>query len=58
MRKKTIKIKHIQCNVCQNEVPKSVAKSFEGSDYVFYFCGPNCYDNWLKKRDKGKKETA
>ncbi len=58
MREKNTKIKHIKCNVCKNEVPKSVAKSFEGTDYMFYFCGPSCYDHWLKKSDKDKKELA
>lgn len=37
----------IACEVCLKEIPKSVAQSHEGADYVYYFCGDECYQEWL-----------
>lgn len=36
----------IACNVCLKEIPRSVAQSAEGADYVYHFCGPECYERW------------
>ena len=36
----------IACTVCLAEIPRSVAQSHEGPDYVYYFCGPACYEKW------------
>lgn len=36
----------IACAVCLAEIPRSVAQSLEGPDYVYYFCGPACYEKW------------
>lgn len=37
------------CYTCLKEVPKSAANTFEGRDYIRYFCGHDCYDQWRKK---------
>ena len=37
---------YIPCGVCQHEIPLSAAVWREGSDYVAYFCGLECYDRW------------
>lgn len=37
----------IACEVCLKEVPRSVAKSHEGAEYVYHFCGAQCYQEWL-----------
>lgn len=37
----------IACQVCLKEIPRSVAQSEEGVDYVYYFCGDACYQEWL-----------
>ncbi|NOR43030.1 MAG: DUF3330 domain-containing protein [Gammaproteobacteria bacterium] len=36
----------IACDVCMREIPVSEAKSEEAAEYVFYFCGPDCYEAW------------
>lgn len=36
----------IACEVCLKEIPRSVARSYEGPDYVYYFCGAECYEKW------------
>ncbi len=38
----------IPCKVCLKEVPKSLARTFEGEDYVSYFCGLDCLHEWEK----------
>jgi hypothetical protein len=42
----------VSCDVCLKEVPKSEAQSPEGSDYVLYFCGLDCYEQWKKQKDR------
>jgi Domain of unknown function (DUF3330) len=37
---------YVPCGVCQREIPLSAAVWREGSDYVEYFCGLECYDRW------------
>jgi hypothetical protein len=43
----------VACKVCLKEIPRSVASSQEGLDYVLFFCGDNCFVEW----QKGTKET-
>lgn len=45
----------LQCNVCLKEIPKSLAKSEEGDEYVYYFCGGDCHDKWLKENGDSNK---
>lgn len=40
----------VSCQVCLKEVPRSVAKSLEGADYVYYFCGADCYQRWRSQQ--------
>lgn len=39
----------VACQVCLREIPKSVAESLEGPQYVYYFCGADCYAAWQDK---------
>ncbi len=41
----------VACCVCMTEVPKSVAASFEGEDYVVHFCGADCHQKWREQQD-------
>jgi len=45
----------VSCHICLKEVPKSVAESLEGSEYVYYFCGADCYQQWQQRPDAGNK---
>ena len=38
----------IECEHCHTRIPATVAFSFEGADYIYYFCGPLCLDAWCK----------
>jgi len=40
------------CYTCLKLVPKSAARSFEGEQYIKYFCGPDCYAEWQKQTKK------
>jgi YHS domain-containing protein len=44
----------VACRICLKEIPKSVAESAEAVEYVYYFCGPECYTQW---RDEGAAEA-
>ncbi len=36
----------IECDHCHTGIPATVALSFEGADYVYHFCGPQCFEAW------------
>ena len=38
----------LSCEVCLEELPASGAKSEEVEEYIYYFCGPDCYKEWLQ----------
>ena len=38
----------VACTVCQKEVPASEAYVQEAGDYVYYFCGPDCFETWRR----------
>jgi len=42
----------VSCRECQREVPSSEAKSVEGRDYVWYFCGLDCYERWRRRAER------
>ena len=44
----------IDCEVCFEEIPDSVAMTEEGEDYVVHFCGLDCYAAW-KEKNKTKQ---
>lgn len=39
----------VACEICLKEIPRSVAQSHEGTDYVYHFCGAECYQQWQAK---------
>ncbi len=48
---------HVACEVCKKEVPKTEATVAEAADYVMFFCGLDCYDEWKKDADNGNGEA-
>lgn len=40
----------VSCEECLKEIPSTVADTFEGPEYVHYFCGLNCLDKFKQKR--------
>ena len=45
----------IACEICMKEIPRSVAQCPEGAEYVYYFCGADCYQHWQEKEGAKKK---
>lgn len=43
----------ISCSECGKEIPPSEAQSAEGEDYMWYFCGLDCFDRWQKRKSPG-----
>jgi hypothetical protein len=43
----------IPCSMCRKEIPLSAALTPQGTEYVGYFCGIECYDEFT-----GRKESA
>lgn len=39
----------VACATCLAEVPKDLALTVEGPDYVHYFCGLECLAKWQEK---------
>jgi hypothetical protein len=37
----------VRCSCCRREIPRSAAINPEAGDYALYFCGLNCYREWL-----------
>lgn len=48
----------VKCEVCLKEVPKSGAQSAEARDYVAYFCGLECYEEWEAVEMKERTREA
>jgi len=36
----------LSCAVCMQEMPHDLAHTHEGPDYVYHFCGLECYRKW------------
>ncbi|MGA7800030.1 MAG: DUF3330 domain-containing protein [Gammaproteobacteria bacterium] len=47
----------VRCETCLKEVPRSEATSAEADDYVGYFCGIECFQQWRESNDPGEPET-
>lgn len=48
----------VACEICLVEVPKSVAQSLEGPEYVYYFCGAACYSRWQAARTEEEDRSS
>lgn len=44
----------VTCAACMAEVPASVAKTYEGPDYVHHFCGLECFEKWRAQAKKAQ----
>ncbi len=46
----------VECKVCLKEISVSAAHTFECEDYVYYFCGAECFDQW-EHQQEGKNHS-
>ena len=42
----------VPCRICQHDIPSDEALGFEATDYVVYFCGLDCYQQWREQTGK------
>lgn len=49
---------HVACEVCLAEVPTDEAHSPEATEYVVYFCGLDCFDQWSRKEEGSHSATG
>ncbi len=35
---------NVSCEICQKEIPKSLAMVAEAEEYVRYYCGSECFE--------------
>ncbi len=54
-RKPVHESEHVACRICLKQVPRSVAQSPEGTEYVYYFCGADCYEKWQAEAGQGSE---
>ena len=47
----------IPCEVCMSEIPDSVSFNAEADEYVSSYCGLECYQQWLEKKEKEATEA-
>ncbi len=47
----------VACEVCEKEVPKTESTVAEAADYVMFFCGLDCYQEWKKSADNATEEA-
>ncbi|MEJ2643745.1 MAG: DUF3330 domain-containing protein [Gammaproteobacteria bacterium] len=47
----------VRCETCLKEIPRSEATSAEAEDYVVYFCGIDCFQQWRESNDPDESET-
>ena len=45
----------LECDHRHAEISLTVAPSFEGADYIYHFCGPQCIEAWCKKTNAHDK---
>jgi len=52
-----ISLQQISCQVCITEIPVSEVVNEEATDYVIYFFGLDCYDEWRHLADNSETQT-
>lgn len=56
-KKDIVEPQTVACQLCLKEIPKSVAESAEGVEYVYYFCGADCYEQWREQEAPTESAT-
>jgi len=48
----------VACEVCLKEIPRSIAKSSEATEYAQHYCGIECYQQWLAQQEIAIQEDS
>ena len=44
----------ISCETCKKEIPRDVAVTAEGAEYVYHYCCPDCMDHYAEEHPELK----
>ena len=48
----------LTCAVCCEPLPTSGVMQAEAHDYVYYFCGPGCFNEWRDKAANTERDGS
>lgn len=46
---KLVELGLMSCEICMKEVPIDEALNPETADYIVFFCGLECYEQWVSQ---------
>ena len=46
----------VACEICLEEIPRSVSASHEADEYAQHFCGIECYTVWKAEQESEQVE--
>lgn len=46
----------VSCKLCLESVPLSESEVSEAEDYIAYFCGLECYEEWKNQKTKNSED--
>ncbi len=41
----------VSCRICRKEIPLSTALTPQGAEYIGYFCGIECYEEFIAEAE-------
>ncbi len=47
----------VACDICLKEIPKDLARSEECVEYVYHFCGLECFHKWKHQQEQDDSNT-
>ncbi len=47
----------IACSVCRKEIPLSAALTPQGAEYIGFFCGMECYEEFVAEQKSPQLPT-
>lgn len=42
------------CHMCKKPIASSTARTAEGRDYTYYFCGAGCEQRWMQEKHNSR----
>ena len=48
----------IACSICRKEIPLSSALTPQGAEYIEYFCGIECYEEFMTEQKASESSVS
>lgn len=52
----TMPEEQIACDICRKEIPVSAAFTPQGAEYIGFFCGMECYEEFMQAHKAAEAE--